>query len=59
MNSGERVITGSELRTARALGEIKKKNGITRTDHKGFKVPTKSSTSNIPVTKPLYMPAKT
>ncbi|WP_291152102.1 DUF6443 domain-containing protein [Flavobacterium sp. UBA7680] len=55
----KRVITGTELRTARALGEIKKKNGITRTDHKGFRLRTKSSTSNIPVKAPTHMPAKT
>ncbi|GAA5040215.1 hypothetical protein GCM10011506_40440 [Marivirga lumbricoides] len=41
----KRVITGSELRTSRALGEIPK-NGVTRTNHKGETVITYGPTSN-------------
>jgi RHS repeat-associated protein len=44
----ERVIKGSEQRTAKALGEINKKEGVTRKDHKGTYVKTKSATSNVP-----------
>jgi hypothetical protein len=41
----KRVITGSEQKTARANGEIGP-NQVTRTDHAGLPVITKSTTSN-------------
>ncbi|EKT3966585.1 RHS repeat-associated core domain-containing protein [Flavobacterium psychrophilum] len=44
----ERVIKGSEQRTAKALGEITKEDGVTREDHKGTYVKTKEATSNVP-----------
>ena len=46
----KRVITGSEQKTARALGEIKD-NEVTRTDHSGYHVRMESTTSNTPIEK--------
>ena len=46
----KRVITGSEQKTALALGEINE-GEITRTDHSGSHVPVSSPTSNIPLLK--------
>ena len=44
----KRVITGSEQKTAKALGEIKD-NEVTRTDHFGKHILMKSTTSNKPL----------
>ncbi len=46
----KRVITGSEQKTARALGEIKD-DEVTRTDHSGYHIRMESTTSNTPVEK--------
>ena len=44
----ERVITGSEQSTARALEEVSE-NEVTRTDHSGFAFQTDSPLSNKPL----------
>ena len=46
----EKIITGSEQKTAKALKEIKR-NQVTRTNHKGTPVTTKGPTSNKEVKK--------